>query len=227
MGERMADFPFDIVGFDLDGTLLDTSDELTLSLNHALSTIDIPPLSQAEVRPMVGLGAKHMLRMGLEASGAGDDALADRLLPVLVDHYDAHLGSGSPPFPGLITAMDELAELGVRFAIVTNKYERLAVKLLDKTGFAKRFEAIIGGDTLPGGKRKPDAAPILQMIDRSGGGRAAFIGDSIYDVEAARNAGIPSVAVSFGFLHQPVEELGADAVIDHFDALVQTLRALG
>ena len=226
MGKRMADFPFDLIGFDLDGTLLDTSDELTLSLNHALSTVDIPPLSQAEVRPMVGLGAKHMLRMGLKASGTTDDALADHLLPILVDHYDAHLGSGSPPFPGLITAMDELAELGVRFAIVTNKYERLAVKLLDKTGFAERMETVIGGDTLPGGKRKPDAAPILEMIEQTGGERAAFIGDSIYDVAAARNAGIPSVAVSFGFLHQPVEELGADAVIDHYDALVQTLRTL-
>ena len=226
MGKRMADFPFDLIGFDLDGTLLDTSDELTLSLNHALSTVDIPPLSQAEVRPMVGLGAKHMLRMGLKASGTTDDALADHLLPILVDHYDAHLGSGSPPFPGLITAMDELAELGVRFAIVTNKYERLAVKLLDKTGFSERMETVIGGDTLPGGKRKPDAAPILEMIEQTGGERAAFIGDSIYDVAAARNAGIPSVAVSFGFLHQPVEELGADAVIDHYDALVQTLRTL-
>ena len=226
MGERMADFPFDLIGFDLDGTLLDTSDELTVSLNYALSTVDIPALSQSEVRPMVGLGAKHMLRMGLQASGARDDELADRLLPILVDHYDAHLGTGSPPFPGLISAMDGLSELGVRFAVVTNKYERLAVKLLDKTGFASRFETIIGGDTLPGGKRKPDAAPIVEMIDRSGGKRAAFIGDSIYDVEAARNAGIPSVAVSFGFLHQPVEELGADAVIDHYDALVSTLRTL-
>ncbi len=176
---------------------------------------------------MVGLGAKHMLRMGLKVSGASDDALADRLLPVLVDHYDAHLGYGSPPFPGLIAAMDEMADLGVRFAVVTNKYERLAVKLLDKKGFSERFVAIIGGDTLPGGKRKPDAAPILEMIERSGSRRAAFIGDSIYDVEAARNAGIPSVAVSFGFLHQPVEELDADAVIDHYDGLVPTLRTLG
>jgi phosphoglycolate phosphatase len=64
------------------------------------------------------------------------------------------------------------------------------------------------------------------MIRRCGGGRAAFIGDSIYDTMAARAANVPSVAVSFGFLHQPVEELGADAVIDHFDELIPTLKNL-
>ncbi|MGP1352492.1 MAG: HAD-IA family hydrolase [Parasphingopyxis sp.] len=217
--------PFNLIGFDLDGTLLDTSDELTVSLNHALATEGRPPLSQEKVRPMIGLGAKHMLDMGLQASGESDDALVDKLLPILVDHYDAHLGSGSPPFPGLLEAMDALAERGARFAVVTNKYERLAVKLLKAKGFDHRFAAVIGGDTVPG-KRKPDAAPIRAMIERSGGGCAAFVGDSIYDVDAARGAGIPSVAVSFGFLHQPVEELGADAVIHHYDELVPTLLKL-
>lgn len=222
----MTSFPFDLIGFDLDGTLLDTSDELTVSLNHALATEGRPPLSLEEVRPMIGLGAKHMLDMGLQASGESDDALVDALLPVLVDHYAAHLGSGSPPFPGLLDAMDTLADRGARFAVVTNKYERLAVKLLKAKGFDDRFAAIIGGDTVPG-KRKPDPAPIHAMIERSGGGRAAFVGDSIYDIDAARGAGIPSIAVSFGFLHQPVEELGADAMVDHYDELVSALDRLG
>lgn len=221
----MSQFPFDLIGFDLDGTLLDTSDELTVSLNHALADAGRPPLPQHEVRPMIGLGARHMLKMGLTVSGPSDDALVDELLPVLVEHYDAYLGTGSPPFPGLLKAMEALADRDARFAVVTNKYERLAVKLLKAKGFADRFEAIIGGDTLRG-KRKPDPAPVRAMIERSGGGRAAFVGDSIYDAEAARSAGIPAIAVSFGFLHQPVEELGADAVIDHYDELVPVLETL-
>lgn len=221
-----APFPFDLVGFDLDGTLFDTSDELTISLNHALATIGRPALAQPDVRPMVGLGAKHMLHMGLEASGKSDERLVDELLPILVHHYETHIGSGSPAFPGLIEAMDRLEGMGVRFGIVTNKYERLAVKLIEAKGLSHRFGAILGGDSIPG-KRKPDRAPIDAMIAGCGAQRAVFIGDSIYDTKAARHAGIPSVAVSFGFLTQPVGELGADAVIDHYDELVPALQRLG
>lgn len=219
-------FPFDLVGFDLDGTLFDTSDELTASLNHALATIDRPPLPQSDVRPMIGLGAKHMLRMGLEASGDCDEEQVDALFRVLVEHYDAHLGTGSPAFPGLLQAMDALEAMGVKMAVVTNKFEALAVKLIEAKGMADRFCAVIGGDTIPG-KRKPDREPIDEMMRIGGVERAAFIGDSIYDVKAAHAAGVPCVAVSFGFLTQPVEELGADAVIDHCDELVPALRKLG
>ncbi len=85
---------------------------------------------------------------------------------------------------------------------------------------------MIGGDTVPGGA-KPSPAGIDEMIRRAGGGRTAFVGDSIFDIDAARAAGVPSVAVSYGFLTGPVEELEADAVIDHYDALIPTLERLG
>ncbi len=219
--------PFDCVGFDLDGTLLDTSGELAAAVNAALASIDRAPLPPEDVRPMIGLGARHMLDVGLEASGGSSDELVERCFPVLLHHYEAHLGSDSPPFPGLIAAMDALAERDIALAVVTNKYEHLAQKLLDAVGLAPRFAAIIGGDTMGKGKAKPNPAPIEEMMRRAGAERAAFVGDSIYDVEAARGAGAATVAVSFGFLHQPVEELGADAVIDHYDALLPTLRALG
>jgi phosphoglycolate phosphatase len=116
--------------------------------------------------------------------------------------------------------------MGVRYAVVTNKFESLAVKLLSDLGLAHRMGCILGADTLGKENAKPSGAPIFEMVKRCGGGRAAYIGDSIYDVMAAKNAGVPSVAVSFGFLHAPVEELGADAVIDHFDELVETLQTL-
>jgi len=132
----------------------------------------------------------------------------------------------SRPFPGALAALDALDALGVKTAIVTNKFESLARKLLTELGLIDRFATLIGGDTLGAGRAKPSADPIVEMIARLGGGRAAFVGDSIYDVMAARNAGVPSIAVSFGFLHGPVEELGADAVIDHFDKLLPTLRSL-
>lgn len=222
----MTDFPFAIVGFDLDGTLLDTSIELAASLNHALASIGRAPIDPAEVKSLVGMGAPHMLKLGLECSGGGDDALMRRLIPVLLAHYEAHLGSNCPPFPGLTGALDDLAARGVRLAVVTNKFEHLARALLTNIGMIDRFVTVIGGDTLGPGRSKPAPDPIVEMMARCGGGRAAFVGDSIFDVTAARAAGATSIAVSFGFLHQPVATLGADHILDHYDQLVPLLAGL-
>ena len=217
-------FPFRVVGFDLDGTLVDTAADLTAAVNHALSLIDRAPLSEAEVRPMIGLGAKHMLEQGLRATGGAEDGVAERLYPDLLRYYEAHIAVHSRPFPGLTAALDRLDALGVRTAVATNKAEGMARKLLGELGLAERMAAIVGGDTLA--VRKPAAEPILTMIEQSGGGRAAFVGDSIYDVMAARAAATPSIVVRFGFLDRPAEDLGADHVIDHYDELVPLLAGL-
>jgi len=220
----MNGFPFAIVGFDLDGTLLDTLGDLAAAVNHALAQMDRAPLTTDAVRPMIGRGAKHMLEEGLRASGGVPDGAVEQLYPELLRFYEAHIAIHSRPFPGVAAALDRLDSLGVRTAVVTNKAEHLARVLLAEFDLADRMAAIIGGDTL--GVRKPSPEPIHAMIERCGGGRAAFVGDSIYDVMAAKNAGVPSVAVSFGFLDRPAGELGAGHVIDHFDELVPLLATL-
>jgi phosphoglycolate phosphatase len=217
---------FDIVGFDLDGTLLDTSASLTRAVNYALAQANRPPLHIDEVRPMIGGGAKRTLEQGLERSGGYDPEDMKRLYPLLLDFYRDNISEGSVPYPGLLDALDRLQADGVRLTIVTNKFESFALKLLDETGLLGRFAAVIGGDTMGKGNAKPSAMPIREMIVRAGGGSAVFLGDSIYDMLAARNAGIPSIAVSFGFLAGPVEELAADAVIDRYDELIPTLATL-
>ncbi|WP_431469953.1 HAD-IA family hydrolase [Sphingosinithalassobacter sp. LHW66-3] len=222
----MASFPFDIVGFDLDGTLLDTSADLTAAVNHALAAAERPLLTSADVVPMVGGGAKNMLRQALDATGGCPDDEFRRLYKLLLGHYEEHIADGTRPFPGMIDALDRLDALGVTTAVVTNKFEGFAEKLLGALGLRERFACLIGGDTMGKGFAKPHRAPIDEMIRRCGGGRAAFVGDSIYDMGAARNAGVPAIAVSFGFLLGPVEELGADAVIDHYEDLVPTLLSL-
>lgn len=223
----MARFPFDIVGFDLDGTLLDTSADLAAAASAALAHAGRPPLSAEDVKPMIGGGIRMMLEHGLKASGGADPALLDDLYPRMLDHYRDNISAGTVPYPGLLDALDRFDAMGVKAAVVTNKLESLALKLLDELGLTPRFSAILGGDTMGKGNAKPSAAPIHEMIRRSGGGRAAFVGDSIFDVMAAKNAGIPSVAVSFGFLMQPVAELGADAIIDDYAELIPALERLG
>ena len=220
----MKKIPFDIVGFDLDGTLLDTSGDLAAAVNHTLAIMGRPLFTVEEIKLLVGRGAKMMLQRGLEVSGGCSDALMKQYLPVLLEYYGENLARHSRAYPGLIEAMDELHARGVRLAICTNKYERFATALIDQMGLAQRFDAIVGGDTMGPGKAKPHAAPVEEMIRRCGGGRTVFLGDSINDTMAAKNAGIPSIAVSFGFLMQPIEELGADVIIHHYDELVPALE---
>ncbi|WP_174274043.1 phosphoglycolate phosphatase [Sphingomonas bacterium] len=221
----MADFPFDVVAFDLDGTLADTAPDLTAALNHALAQLGYPPVPAPDVRHMVGHGARALLRKGLAAAGVADDREVDRGFPIFLEHYEAHIADGSRPFPGCEAALDALAARGVALAICTNKIERLARRFVEAIGWTSRFPVIIGGDSC--GVSKPDPRPLIEAIARSGGGRAAFVGDSITDTDTARAAGVPCVALTFGFHDRPPEQLGADMLIDHFDALVPALERLG
>lgn len=220
----MADFPFDIVVFDLDGTLADTAPDLTAALNHTLGVLGRPPVPAADVRHMVGHGARALLRQGLGASGSADEVLVERGFPIFIAYYEAHIADGTRPFDGVEDALAALKAAGVRLAICTNKLEGLALELVAALGWAGRFAAVVGGDTLP--VRKPDPAPLFLAIERAGGGRAAYVGDSITDTDTARAARVPCVALTFGFSDRPAEELGADRLIDHFDALVPALRDL-
>lgn len=225
-------FPFDIVGFDLDGTLLDSSGDLTAAVNRALAEAGRPLLTVDQVRPMIGGGSRHMLRQGMDATGGCTEEELDRLQTLLLAHYEANIANETRPFPGCLDALDALAAQGVTLAVVTNKYERLARLVIEALGMTQRFATIIGGDTLGPGRGKPAPDTIRKMVadcvEADGGaGRAAFVGDSIYDVRAARAAGLPSVAVSFGFLTGPAEELEADALIDGYDELLPALERLG
>jgi phosphoglycolate phosphatase len=226
MTRGMTDFPFAVVGFDLDGTLVDTSGDLVAAANHALVLAGRPLLTQDQIKPMIGGGAKHMLEQGLAASGGYEPDEFKPLYRALLGHYEAHISVHSRPFPGAVEALDALAARGVKLAVVTNKFERLAVKLLGDIGLLQRFETVIGGDTLGKENAKPSPAPIHEMIARLGGGRAAFVGDSRYDIMAAKAANVPSIAVSFGFLLEPVEAMNADHIIDSYDELMPVLAAI-
>lgn len=223
-GAAMNAIPFDIVGFDLDGTLLDTAADLTAAVNHALGTIGHGPYPVEAVRPFIGKGARRMLERALKEAGSHDEALTDKLLPALLEHYAANIAVHTQPYPGLLAAMDELDARGVKLAVCTNKREGLALSLLDQLGLTDRFAAVVGGDTLGPDRMKPKPDLLQEMVKRAGGGRTVFLGDTDNDTIAARAASIPSIAVTFGFVPCTPAELGADAGIDHYDELIDLLE---
>jgi phosphoglycolate phosphatase len=227
----MTQFPFDVVGFDLDGTLLDTLGDLAVALNHALAIEGRPAIPVDAVRDLVGGGAKKMLAKGLEVTGGVvSEERLNELHAALLDFYADNIANTTRFYPGGESMLDGLAARGVKVAVVTNKLERLAVEIFAELGLTDRFFTVIGGDTLGPGRAKPKPDLIELMVERAGGGdrpiRAAFVGDTTYDTGAAAAAGIPCVAVSFGFNDRAPEDLGATAVIDHFDELIPTLERL-
>lgn len=223
----MSDFPFDTIGFDLDGTLVDTAPDLCRAVNHALSTIGRPALTEAATREVIGGGTRAMLTRALERTGGPvDEATYQQLYADLIAHYERHTSEHSSPYPGCLAALDALEARGCRLAVVTNKQEYLARKLLEELGLTHRFDCILGGDTLGPGRSKPNRDMLDEALRLTGGTRFAMVGDSSFDVRAARAAEVPVVVLSEGYHDMPPEELGADALIHHFDELVGALEEL-
>jgi phosphoglycolate phosphatase len=220
----MAALPFRTIVFDLDGTLADTAPDIAAGLNRMLDSLGRPALPMDTIRNMVGHGAGSLVKRALAATGGAPGALVDEGLPLYLDFYAEDVCVGTLPYPGVERALDALAVGGATLAVCTNKVEGLTHQLLAALGWTERFAAVVGGDSLP--TRKPDPGMLHEAITRAGGGPAAYVGDSITDAQTARAAGVPFVAVSFGFSDRPVAELGADAVIDRFDELPRALAHL-
>ena len=211
--------------FDLDGTLLDTAPDLAAALNLVLQEEGCKSLPLSSVRSLVGRGAVHMIKQGLAHAGIRiDGALPEHLRTRFLGHYRACCIQRTSPFPGTVQALTKLRETGHRLAICTNKSYEMSVAIIEGLKLNHFFAGIIGGDTLA--QAKPDPAPIHAAIDLTGGSSktAIMVGDSITDVHAAIAAGIPAIAVTFGYTEIAPRDLGADAVIDHFDQLIPTIK---
>lgn len=215
-----------LIVFDLDGTLIDTAPDLLDSLNHVITGDGLEPIPPAELRAHVGHGGRAMLRHAYAAQRKPiDDAVIERQLRAFVDHYAAGMPGRSQPFDGALACMDRFADAGWLMAVCTNKLEGLSRTLLAALGLADRFAAICGADTFD--VRKPDPGHLTGTIDRAGGmpSTTVMIGDSGTDIDTARAAGIPVVAVDFGYATKPVASLAPDRVISHFDALTVELAS--
>ncbi len=174
----------------------------------------------------MGYGAKAMLDHALGSSGQVADASQKvRLAERLVRHYEEHIAVKTRLFPGFFEAANELRGRGAKFALCTNKLDRLVAKLLPALGATQLFDAKAGRDTFP--FHKPDPRHITELVSRAGGALpfAIMIGDSEADIAAARGAGIPVFAVRFGYAAIPPEDLGADAILERFEDLPDLIGA--
>lgn len=219
--------PAPLVVFDLDGTLADTAGDLMAALNFVLEREGLHALPVEQARTLLGAGGRALIRRGFAASGRSLDAdKLETLFAEFLRNYESHIAARSQLFPGVVAALDRLSDAGYRFAICTNKLEKTSVLLLDSLGVTDRFQAVCGQDSFP--FFKPDARTLPAVITQAGGavGRAIMVGDSGTDIAAARNAGVPVVAVDFGYTDTPVADLGPDRVISHFDALFDAVAAL-
>ncbi|WP_439859936.1 phosphoglycolate phosphatase [Pseudomonas sp. MBLB4136] len=213
----------DLVMFDLDGTLVDSVPDLAAAVDKVLLALGRAPAGIERVRDWVGNGARVLVRRalagGLEHAHV-EDAEADQALRVFMEAY-AESHALTQVYPGVAATLDWLRKQDVPMAIVTNKPERFVAPLLDEKGLGRYFRWIVGGDTLP--QQKPDPAALLHVLRmaRVEAGQALFIGDSRNDVQAARAAGVPCVALSYGYNHgRPIAEEGPALVLDDLRQLL-------
>jgi phosphoglycolate phosphatase len=206
--------------FDLDGTLIDTAPDLLHATNHIMARHGVAAVSADVIREAVGLGARHMIEAALASRGKrlGPEEINVYIREFLA-YYGRNIAVDSQPFPGLAEALLALKRRGAVLGVCTNKREALARQLLAELGLDGCFGAVLGGDSLP--VRKPHPGHVLAAIKAVGGRPevAVMVGDSRADVEAAKAASVPVIAVSFGYSSTPVEELGASRVIAGFDEL--------
>lgn len=227
----MHDIPFGAIGFDLDGTLLDTFRDLGAAVNHALVLGGFEAVSVETSKDLIGGGAKIMLARAVEAQGGLPEDEFRRLYKAMLAFYEENNAVHTVPYPGVSEVLADLAARGIRMAVVTNKFEAFARNVLTALDLIDAFEAVIGGDSLGKGEdgqflAKPHPAPVLEARAVTGGGSFAFLGDSTYDVRAAKAAGVPVIAAAYGYCDRPPHDLGADAVIDSFEGLIPALAGL-
>jgi phosphoglycolate phosphatase len=209
-----------ILVFDLDGTFAHTAPDLLDSLNHCLTLVDLPPADPGSLMRYVGHGGRVMIERAMQARGRSvNPQELERLMKAFIDHYEAGMPGKTVPFDGALDVLASFDDAGWVHAICTNKFEGMSKRLLAGMGHAGRFQAICGQDTFA--FKKPDPRHLTETIRMAGGDpdRAIMVGDSITDIDTARAAGIPVIAVSFGYSDRPVCELDPSVVINSFQEL--------
>jgi len=213
--------------FDLDGTLIHSAPDVCHAVNHVFEREGLAPLDVKQVQGYLGKGARILMERAVKDHGHDreTDAL-DRMTADFLTFYAANPVVHTTVFPGVFEVLDRLREEDAIVAICTNKPSKTTGPVLEALGLDGRFDAIVCGDQVA--NRKPHGDHVLETIHTARGDKssAVMVGDSENDIDAAIHAGVPSIAVTFGYSNTPVEELGADQLISTFDRFFDALAAI-
>jgi phosphoglycolate phosphatase len=212
--------PKPIVVFDLDGTLVDTAPDLLDSLRHSLGAGGVTFSDTTGFRGYLGNGGRALIERAFAAQNRILELQErERLYALFLNHYGANIPGKSQLYPGAIGAIERFADAGFVMAICTNKTQAFSRKLVGALGLDRHFAAVCGQDTFA--FRKPDPRHLTATIEMVGAdpGRALMVGDSRTDIDTAKAAGIPVVAVDFGYTDRHVREFEPSRIISHFDEL--------
>jgi phosphoglycolate phosphatase len=220
-------FPKAVV-FDLDGTLIHSAPDLHAALNRLMTVEGRRLLEISEVVQMIGDGVPKLVERGYQATGKRlGNAELDKKISNFMEDYEKNATNLTALFPNVLETLKVLIKNQVRLGICTNKPQAATLKVLEHFGLTNYYQAVVGGDQLKG-VRKPDprhlmaTLDILNVIPKD----VVMVGDSPNDISAANNAGVMSVAVSFGYRRVPVIEMGANHIIDDFADLVGVLNVI-
>lgn len=212
--------------FDLDGTLADTSGDLLAAANVCFRGLGLGDLLGPSDAGTALRGGRAMLRLGFSRVPGYGEAEVDRQYPLLLEAYGAALDHHTVLYPGAMEAVQALKTDGFAVGICTNKPEGLAEKLMVSLGVRDAFAALLGADSLA--VRKPDPEHLRETVRRAGAdpARSLLVGDTRTDRDTARNAGVPSILVTFGPGDEDVRALNPEGLIGHFDELPAEVRRL-
>ena len=212
--------------FDLDGTLADTSGDLLAAANACFRDLGLGDVLGPQDAGTALKGGRAMLRLGFERTGTHGEDEVDRQYQPLLDYYEAALDHHTVLYPGAMDAVEALKGRGFKVGICTNKPEHLAVKLMDSLGVLREFASLLGADSLP--VRKPDPRHLTETVIRAGGdpARSLLVGDTSTDRETSRNAGVPSVLVTFGPSGEDMAALEPEALLSDYAHLPQIAERL-
>ncbi|MBV9833925.1 MAG: HAD-IA family hydrolase [Alphaproteobacteria bacterium] len=223
----LATFPFRTIVFDLDGTLIDSARDVGEAVNRVLADHGLAPLDDATQRTLMGEGGKVRTRKAFALRGVSLDETALRArVGDFIRYYAERPVVHTRPYDGVAETLDALSRSGVRLAVCTNKYEASARDVLGRLDLMAMISDVAGADTFD--VRKPDPGHVLMLLARMGAqpAEAAMVGDSVHDVHAGKRAGLPTVAVSWGYTEIPAHQLGADAVVERFTDIPLALARL-
>ena len=205
---------FDLLVFDLDGTLIDSALDLALSVNAACTEIGYPEREHEEIYSFVGNGAPMLIRRALGEEAP--EAAVDQALHIFLQYYGEHMLDNTGLYPGVGESLEAFREAGKKMAVLTNKPEKFSRRIIDGLELTDHFFQIYGGDTFD--EKKPDPEGICRLMDEAEveSDRTLMVGDSSVDILTAVNSGAKSCGVTYGLrpesLRDPVPDILVDAM---------------